>query len=593
MKKCAMTKSAISLIVLVITIIVMTILSGTVIIMLSNTNVIGEASKAKIRSDLSSLQDMVGSYVASNYMTIDRKKEYELSDFGINNKEYEDITYIRNGRLYVASSASSDVQEIARELNMLKGVVSSDTGKVDFNDVKLTNIIIRGNSIQDGTPTSANPIEVKSVGEKTKNLFDISSAARGKGLAWTTGAYYNNETAIASDFIKIKNNENYVLKYYAQVILYDKNQEYISSIKGTTPVKSFEITNENCEYIKIAFRTSDNAGVADFNDVNDIQLELGDKATNYEPYGYKIPVKISGKNLLNYNVVEDTNQYIIKTNGKTYTPSSTGGSWRASDYIEVNPNTKYSFNEISATASAAGSAWYDENKNYISGFSATELANSGQVMTSPDNATYLRHSFRIDENYNTNWKNTIMISESGNLVPYENYVEPIITTIYLDEPLRKIGDYTDYIDIASKKVVRNIKEKILSKNDNLKVMDRGVFYTETSNIVKPASTQTLPLVMCSHYVGTEWAYTMPSSATKEGVCINSSSFLVGFYDSVNAISVEKFNTFLNSNKVKLYYALSSPVAQAINLPTISNPNGTFSVTIMTSVKPSNLQVEYK
>lgn len=329
------------------------------------------------------------------------------------------------------------------------------------------------------TPIS---VEMKDFGDKTKNLFDINSAVRGKGLAWATGAYYNNETAIASDFIKIKKNENYVSKYYAQVILYDKNQEYISSIKGTTPVKSFEITNENCEYIKIAFKSSDNTGVVDFNNVNDIQLELGDKATSYEPYGYKIPVKISGKNLLDYNAVEDTNHYIIKTSGKTYTPSATGGTWRASDYIEVSPNTKYSFNEISATASAAGSAWYDENKNYISGFNATELANNGQIMTSPDNAKYLRHSFRIDGNYNSDWQNTIMISESDELVPYENYIEPSITNIYLDEPLCKFENNEDYIDFANQKIVRNVKVENGTYSQLVPPLEQAISLPEVTTI---------------------------------------------------------------------------------------------------------------
>ena len=34
---------------------------------------------------------------------------------------------------------------------------------------------IYGNSVQDGTPTPTNPVEIESVGDKTKNLFDYKT----------------------------------------------------------------------------------------------------------------------------------------------------------------------------------------------------------------------------------------------------------------------------------------------------------------------------------------------------------------------------------------------------------------------------------
>ena len=613
MKKCTRTKSGISLMILVITIIVMAILAGTVIIIISNTNVINEATKTRIRSDLSSLQDMVGSYVASNYMTIDRKKEYKLSDYGIYNDEYENITYIRNGRLYVASSASSDIQEIARELNMLKGIISSDIGRIDINDAKLTNIIIRGNSTQDGTPTPDSPIEIKSVGDKTKNLFKVD-------YKYTKAAYgiyvdYNDDGSIYIHGTATKNVSLYLTQtaFTLKAGTYTINSPTSDSLTYVLPgykTSTFKLTEDMTAtgvYINIKDGTT-------IDTVYYPQLEEGETSTSYEPYGYKIPVKISGKNLLNYNAVEDTNQYIIKTSGKTYTPSSTGGTWRVSDYIEVSPNTKYSFNEISATASAAGSAWYDENKNYISGFSATELANNGQIMTSPDNAKYLRHSFRIDGNYNSDWQNTIMISESDKLVPYENYIEPSITNVYLDEPLRKIGDYADYIDFASGKVVRNIKEYAFTGNENW-----GLIWTSGTTTIYRVK----PLFSDSK-----------SNSDKTIIGINSNKLEAVSYDGSGVTSVwnkrkddnykyliavdyynnpcgtvyiknidyssdeTNFKKWLNDQynsgaPVLVDYILSTPISQKISLPTTWSQSGTFYVTVMTSVKPSNLQVEYK
>ena len=60
----------------------------------------------------------------------------------------------------------------------VKGFVRSVTGAPPIaleacaDNMSLTNYKIHGNSFQDGTPTPDNPIEVQSVGEKTKNIFD-------------------------------------------------------------------------------------------------------------------------------------------------------------------------------------------------------------------------------------------------------------------------------------------------------------------------------------------------------------------------------------------------------------------------------------
>ena len=76
----------ISLIVLVITIFVLSILAATVIISLSNTNIISGANKAVLKSNIQSLQDRVTSYTADNYASIDMEKEYTLSEYGITDK---------------------------------------------------------------------------------------------------------------------------------------------------------------------------------------------------------------------------------------------------------------------------------------------------------------------------------------------------------------------------------------------------------------------------------------------------------------------------------------------------------------------------
>ena len=59
--------------------------------------------------------------------------------------------------------------------------------------------------------------------------------------------------------------------------------------------------------------------------------------------------------------------------------------------------------------------------------------------------------------------------------------------IYLDEPLRSIGDYSDYIDFKNKKVVRNIQKIIFDGTENWEMesvsgREYNNFYTATNPV---------------------------------------------------------------------------------------------------------------
>lgn len=51
----------------------------------------------------------------------------------------------------------------------------------------------------------------------------------------------------------------------------------------------------------------------------------------------------------------------------------------------------------------------------------------------------------------------IQIEEASTENFYEPYITPVQTDIYLDEPLRRVGDYADYVDFKGQKVIRNVK----------------------------------------------------------------------------------------------------------------------------------------
>ena len=372
--------------------------------------------------------------------------------------ECEYATYDKTSSLYGCKVNNSD-----------KTYCYAGDTAVECNKDKLSKIY--GESIQNGTPTPTSPVEIQSVGEKTKNLIDEETIKRHSGYYFDgTGAASDaNSKFIRLDPVTVKPNTTYKLSSNLSIysVWFFNSNNSISidaNIHRTDNVIASFTTPANCNMLRISLNNT--SGNADTSAFKWIQLEEGSTATSYEPYGYKIPITVS---------------------------------------------------------------------------------NGSKTKT---------------------------------------------TNIYLKEPLRKIGEYADYLDLTNKKVVRNVKEKVLNSNDKLSVTGRGISFTENVDIIKPSSTLTLPLVMCSHYNKSEWTYTMPTAGTKEGVSINSTARLIGFYDSVNTTSLEKFKTFLDSNEVKLNYLLATPTEENIDVPEMPSLTGNVTYTIDTSIKPNKLEYGY-
>ena len=146
-------------------------------------------------------------------------------------------------------------------------------------------------------------------------------------------------------------------------------------------------------------------------------------------------LKTIGRNL--YNKATDESGYIDNDSGLVEETND----WKHSDYIKVLPNTNY-YLRTEHTSGSWG-AWYDKDKNYISGISDGAYNNSALV--SPANACYLRittcsaSESWVDRN--------IVVSlyyegESG----YDQYYpyEVLTETNTGNEVLRSAGSVRDY-----------------------------------------------------------------------------------------------------------------------------------------------------
>jgi hypothetical protein len=119
-------------------------------------------------------------------------------------------------------------------------------------------------------------VTVKAVG---KNLFDINKIIKGQKADGTINANYS-----CSEFIKVLPNNTYYLKNYNGyrfdgIVQYSQDKVKLNSNIGFTVTSNKFITSNKCYYIKVQIF---NPSWSDFK--CDVQLEQGDKATEYEPY---------------------------------------------------------------------------------------------------------------------------------------------------------------------------------------------------------------------------------------------------------------------------------------------------------------------
>ena len=161
----------------------------------------------------------------------------------------------------------------------------------------LTAWSITGNTVQDGTPTPENPVEVQAVGDRTGNLFDGTICIDNVILSQRGNLAPNNSYAL-SEYIPVEPNMSYIYHFYHNIAEnrstysiceYDSNQNVIQplTVQWITENRDYNIsftTQANTAYIRINWKKAPD---------DDLMLITGSTPLPYEPYGYKIPVVTS------------------------------------------------------------------------------------------------------------------------------------------------------------------------------------------------------------------------------------------------------------------------------------------------------------
>ena len=204
--------------------------------------------------------------------------------------------------------------------------------------------------------------------------------------------------------------------------------------------------------------------------------------TTNEYYGkYDIPVAVCGKNLIDYDKTLSVTRVLNDTPQELYAIIKPGQTYTLSSYIDNSANSsgKARF-RISV---GYGSSQYEHNYSFYIG----ALASGTQSV-----------KFTVPNDYNGK-VNMQLSTESGTAVfskfmlsysddtEYEPYTPVQKIHIYLDEPLRKLGDYADYIDWENQKVMRQIE---VLDDTGTKTIDESLGILEAST----EETITVPVI---------------------------------------------------------------------------------------------------
>lgn len=451
--------------------------------------------------------------------------------------------------------------------------------------------------VKTSTPTPKNPIEIESVGEKTKNLINIDEclnefATKDEDGNIVLQNVFNEDGSVKTRYSNFADVEYEPGTYYfsadtldyttstGNIQLQFKGESGTYYTKQITPALGYNalVFTEKIVAVRLYLNSAD-TGYVKF---NKFQIEKNNKATEFEPYGYKIPVAVSGKNIYNPTINTQTLNGITATRNSdnTYTVNGTATTTTFIHLGEVSVDVGTTY-YLSGGTNDANLAF--QLRQGTTGLGT--LTNSGGISVhSPTYAYSTTDTINVvivvasgTTVNNIVVKPMICLNETDN---YEPYVEPITTNIYLNEPLRKIEDYADYIDFENGKVVRNIGQIIYNGS--------GTWYSYalsngylTPNTIFPNEQP----VMCNLFVNSQ--INIKTLAIRKNF---DNLYVYGVSDIYP--TVDEWKSFLSNTNMEVIGKLVTPIEETIKLPNIPTHKGTNIIEVDTTIQPSNMEVTH-
>lgn len=501
---------------------------------------------------------------------------------------------------------------------------------------KMRDLKVYGNCFQDGTPTPENPIEVQCVGEKSRNLLreDLFLAStqsggatcdyEGNGIFHIYGDISAPETGRKYfSFATTKMNIPLTATHYTI---------YVRLVSGTpfymTPF--FYSTNgtETAQWANIGVYDTDTVGVTkaktypkthNLTDANATDrfyifsyLEAGESATidmriqiwlvegsntdvPYEPYGkYNIPIVCRGKNFFSMSKAKLAPKTI---NGITFTPLDDERIHITGKAIDTSVETNFRWDHADISI-PPGQYVCKKAFNFNTFFGVRKKSdwvvnmNANLVTTVPDNASIYYTCIYIPKNTTREFDDIIEIMvEKGTALAdkssYEPYVEPITTNLYLDEPLRKVNTYADYIDGGNKKLHRLIHEYYIDGSQYIEpYSDRECFVHGNVRCKNEYATSASSHFPNWWYVGNTAPSFCMVNALGSRISIKNFKMIDGVTDT------ETLKQWFAKNPTTFIQPLETPIVEDLDIELPKLNAKTTIIEVDTSLAPSNITGKY-
>ena len=339
-----------------------------------------------------------------------------------------------------------------------------------------------------------------------------------------------------------------------------------------------------------------------------IQLEEGSTVTDYEKYGvtpspeipseiksvgdlvtdtndsnygkYKIGVKTTGKNLIDYKSIYSKNtKFIINDEvleGSNYDLNIV--------YIKIPENYIGKVLTFSADLKKSSNVSrivvevnVNGQKREGTSISSSDVFAKSKITFTPETSNDYVH-ISYGNGRGTIYAKNIQLEEESAVTEYEPYHEET-TNIYLNEPLRQIGNYTDYIDFKSGKVIRNIAQKTFTKDNNWAVEQTNNFYVND-----PIEDAKKELVLCNYQKS------ISTSTSNENIFISSTKKLNFQTYKINH-TVDDLKKWLSDKELIINYILENKKEESISLPNIDLSKTKY-INIVSDTNPSSIELDY-
>jgi hypothetical protein len=186
-------------------------------------------------------------------------------------------------------------QHSLRKLGTATDTITTLPAVIYPNDTSIT-VGIKGNTVQNGSPTPDNPITPQGCGERTENWFDYKTAYASYLSGDDVVITPTQMTSEKQYFKASEVGKTITISVFAKTVT--SNRVLIRARIGGTNINSNTVSRGNSGTLTVTVTptsTSDFFNLTygdggDYNTFNKIMVNEGSTALPYEPYGYKIPI---------------------------------------------------------------------------------------------------------------------------------------------------------------------------------------------------------------------------------------------------------------------------------------------------------------